>query len=221
MTFAPGTRSVIGTAPLRRRVRRGVVGAVRLDFGLKQVHRRRAHEIGDEQIGRPVIDFLWRPDLLQDAVLHHRDLGGQRHGLDLVMRDIDDGGAGAVVQTLDLGAHIDAKLGVEIGERLVEQEEARISHQRPAHRHALPLTARKLSRPALQEMLHLQHPRHRHHRHFAFGLRDAAHLQREADILGDRHVRIERVGLEHHGDVALRRVQVIDRSCRLCGCHQR
>jgi hypothetical protein len=31
------------------------------------------------------------------------------------------------------------------------------------------------------------------------------HLQREGDVLGHRHVRIERVGLEHHGQLALGR----------------
>ena len=35
----------------------------------------------------------------------------------------------------------------------------------------------------------------------AFG--SLADLQRIADVLGHRHVRIERVGLEHHGDVAV------------------
>ena len=33
----------------------------------------------------------------------------------------------------------------------------------------------------------------------------ARHLQREGDVLRHRHVRIERVGLEHHGELALGR----------------
>ena len=37
------------------------------------------------------VDLRRRADLLQDAVLQHGDLGGQRHGLDLVVRDVDDG----------------------------------------------------------------------------------------------------------------------------------
>ena len=43
-----------------------------------------------------------------------------------------------------------------------------------------------------------------------FGLLHPAHLQRETDILFHRHVRIERVALENHGDVAFGRVQIID-----------
>src|SRR2546423_13659653 len=32
---------------------------------------------------------------------------------------------------------------------------------------------------------------------------DADHLQRKTDVLSNRHVRVESVALEHHGDVAL------------------
>ena len=35
-------------------------------------------------------------------------------------------------------------------------------------------------------------------------------LQREGHVVGDGHVRVERVVLEHHGDVALLRRQVVD-----------
>ena len=41
-------------------------------------------------------------------------------------------------------------------------------------------------------------------------LRRAGDLQREAHVLAHRHVRIERVGLEHHRDVARARRQVVD-----------
>ena len=41
-------------------------------------------------------------------------------------------------------------------------------------------------------------------------LRRAAQLQREGHVVGDRHVRVERVVLEHHGDVALFRRHVVD-----------
>ena len=40
--------------------------------------------------------------------------------------------------------------------------------------------------------------------------RHAAHAQAEAEVLLDRHVRVERVGLEHHGDAALGRIEIGD-----------
>src|SRR5499433_3558325 len=42
------------------------------------------------------------------------------------------------------------------------------------------------------------------------GLRRAAQHEREAHVGGDRHVRVERVVLEHHGDVALFRRHAVD-----------
>ena len=41
------------------------------------------------------------------------------------------------------------------------------------------------------------------------GLRIAGHPQAEAQILLDGHVRIERVGLEHHGDAAIGRLDIV------------
>ncbi len=38
----------------------------------------------------------------------------------------------------------------------------------------------------------------------------SAASQREADVLRDRHVRVERVVLEHHRHVAVARLQVVD-----------
>ena len=60
------------------------------------------------------------------------------------------------VELLDLGAHVDAQLGIEVAERLVEQEEQGIAHQRAAHRDALALAARELRRLALEQPVDLQ-----------------------------------------------------------------
>ena len=38
----------------------------------------------------------------------------------------------------------------------------------------------------------------------------AADLEAEPQVVADAHVRIERIGLEHHGDAAIARWQVID-----------
>jgi hypothetical protein len=114
------------------------------------------------------------------------------------------------VQLLELAAHRHAQLGVEVRERLVVEEDLRIADDRPAHRDALALPARELARIALEQ------------RRQGEDLGGAADLlldrrlvllrehQREGEVLAHRHVRIERVVLEHHRDVALLRRHVVD-----------
>jgi len=48
------------------------------------------------------------------------------------------------------------------------------------------------------------------HRSVALGLGHLAHLEREGDVAGDVHVRVERIALEHHRDVAILARQVRD-----------
>ena len=131
--------------------------------------------------------------------------GGERHRLDLVVGDVDDRGAGALVHALDLGAHLHPELRVEVRQRLVEQEQLRIAHQGAAHRHALALSARELGGLALEEVTDLQKLGHLADLPLALRLRHLAHLHAETDVLGDAHRRVERVGLEHHRDVTLAR----------------
>ena len=103
-------------------------------------------------VARMVVELLRRADLLDDAVVHHHDPVGQRHRLDLVVRHVDGGGADLLVHLLDLGAHLHAQLGVEVRQRLVEQEDLRIAHDRAAHGHTLPLAARQLLRLAIEQV---------------------------------------------------------------------
>ena len=98
-------------------------------------------------------EFERLADLFDNSVVQDDDLVGHRHRLDLVVRDIDDGRLEPLVEFLDLGTHLHAELCIEIGQRLVEQEGLWIAHNRPTHRNALPLAARKLLRKAVQEFL--------------------------------------------------------------------
>ena len=95
--------------------------------------------------------------LLDHAVLEQHDPVGQRHGLDLVVGDVDRGLADLLVQPLDLGAHPVAELGVEVGERLVEQEQARVAHDGAADGDPLALAARQLARQALEQVADAEH----------------------------------------------------------------
>jgi len=176
----------------------------------QQVHRGRAHEIRDEQVRRRVVDLARATHLLHLAVFQHGDAGRQGHGLDLVMGDIDRRRAGLLVQALDLDPHVDPELGVEVRERLIEEKYARLAHQSAAHGDALALAAGELTGAPIEQMLDLQGLGDSRHRLVALRSGDLAHLHAESDVFRHRHVGIERVGLENHGDVALRRVQPVD-----------
>ena len=61
------------------------------------------------------------------------------------------------MQPLDLGAHAVAELGVEVGERLVEQEQAGVAHDGAADGDPLALAAGQLARQALEQMADAEH----------------------------------------------------------------
>src|ERR1700722_17420370 len=111
------------------------------EFTGYEIHRWRTHEASDEHIGGPVVNGLRLVELLDSALMHDRDARGKRHRLDLVMGDVDRGLADPQVQLLDFGAHVDAQLGVEIGQWFIEKKELRIAHERAPHRDALALPA--------------------------------------------------------------------------------
>ena len=110
---------------------------------LAQQHVGGAGEIGDEGIGRPVIDLGRRRHLQQLALAHHADAVAQHHGLGLVVGDVEAGHAGLLQDAAQLVAQADAQLGVEVAERLVEQDELRPVDQASRQRHALHLAARQ------------------------------------------------------------------------------
>ena len=131
------------------------------ELAVEQVHRRRADEAGDEQIVGPVVELERRADLLDPAVVHDDDLVGHGHGLDLVVRDVDRRRLQPLMQFLDLGAHLHAQLGVEIGQRLVEQKHLRVAHDGAAHGDALALAAGQLARIALEQLRQAEDRRRR------------------------------------------------------------
>jgi hypothetical protein len=111
----------------------------------------------------------------------------------------------------NLRAHLHPQLGVQVGQRLVHQEHRGLAHDRPAHRDPLALAARQLSRLAVQPVVQAQDLGRLLDPGGDVALRQLAHLEREADVLAHRHVRVERVVLEHHRDVPVLRREVVDR----------
>ena len=99
----------------------------------------------DELRSRTVIEIL-RGAFLDDAALaHHRDPVGHRHRFLLIVRDVDRRDREAALQLANFRAHLHPQLGVEIGQRLVEQQHARSDDDGARERDALLLAARQLA----------------------------------------------------------------------------
>ena len=167
----------------------------------EQVHRRRADEARGERGRGPRVEVLGRADLLDAPVAQQHHAVGHRHRLGLVVGDVHHRDAEALLQRSDLAAHFAPQLRVEVRQRLVHEADGRLGDQGAAERHALLLAAGKLRGLAREERHEPEHLGH------AFQFRvtpgHLAHPQAEDDVLGDREVREERIGLEHHRDSAL------------------
>ena len=124
------------------------------------------------------------------------------HRLQLVVRHVKCSDTKPTLELLELGAGVRADLRVKIGQRLVHQEECRFAHDGASERNALLLSAGKLMRLALKQRINAEHvydaldtPRDLVARHVMT-------LEAKREIVPHGHVRIERVILEYHGDVA-------------------
>ncbi len=162
-----------------------------------------ADELGDEGGGRAGVQLGGGGALLQPAGPQDGDPVGHRQRLLLVVGDEQGGDPQLLLEAADLLAQRQPHLGVQRGQRLVEQQDARLEGERAGERDALLLAAGHLVRVAagvlrkadqLQQLLGALGP---------LGLAGAAHPQTEGDVVGGGQVREQAVGLEHHAGVAL------------------
>src|SRR6266567_3376424 len=180
-----------------------------LEPHVEEIHGRRADEARHEPVLRPVVDLERRADLLDAPVPHHRDAVAERHRLDLVVSHVHRGDGDALAQALELDAHVGPELGIEVGQRLVEQKHLRMAHDAAPERHPLLLPAGELARLALEQIADAENLRGAGDLLADHFLAGAPVAQAEREIVVDRHVLIERVVLEHHGDVAVLRRQPV------------
>ena len=139
-------RDVSGTRKTLRRSRRDHPLSVRLAPRRGPVEEvRLADELGDERGARVLVDLGRRAQLGHPGVVHDRDPVGHGERLFLVVGDVDEGGAELLVERLELELHLLAQLEVDGAERLVQQQDRGLEHQRAGQRHPLPLAARELA----------------------------------------------------------------------------
>src|SRR5262245_15619552 len=131
----------------------GVAPAVALD------DVRDADEPGDELALRMLVDLRGYADLLDPALVEHREAIGHRQRLLLVVRHVHERDADLALDRLQLDLHLLAELEIERAERLVEEEHLRAVHDRARERDALPLATRELAGlaiPVAPEAHHLE-----------------------------------------------------------------
>ena len=108
-----------------------------------------------------------------------------------------------LLQFADVLAHAPAQLGVEVRQRLVEEQHLRLQHERAGDRDALLLAAGEFGRRALLEPFRPTSSSFSIAIALASFFDDALHGRAIGDVLEHRHVREQRIGLEHHAHVAV------------------
>src|SRR5215217_7095465 len=157
-----------------------------------------------------VVHLLRRVDLLHLTVLEDDDPIGHRHGLGLVVGDVDARCPDPIVQLGDLRPHLHPELGVEVGERLVHKEGLRLADYGTPEGHPLPLATRERLRLPVEETLDGEYPCGLLHPARDLRLVQLAELEGETHVLPHVHMRVESVILEDHGYVPLARRKVVD-----------
>ena len=108
-----------------------------------------ADEVRHEPGRGPVIEGVGVVPLVQLPFVHHADGIADRKGFELVMGHEQRRG----LRRLQDGAHFVrqalAQVHVEVGKRLVQQQQARLGRQRSGQRHALLLATGEFMRIAL------------------------------------------------------------------------
>ena len=94
------------------------------------------------------------------------------------------------MQRADLGAHLDAQLGVEIGKRLVEQKHLRLADDGAAHGDALALATGKFARLAVEQFIEAEDFRRLGNLLGDFGVGGFAQGEVERHVVAHRHVRV-------------------------------
>src|SRR5215216_2750059 len=156
-----------------------------------QVHRRGADEGGHEGVGRVVVDLDRLAELAHPAVVHDRDPVAQAHGLGLVVGHVDGGRPDPLLEALELVAGAGAQLGVQVRQRLVEQEDVRLADQRPGQGDPLALPAGELARLAGEQVVDAEQLDRPACLALLLGLAEPLGPEREDDVLHDALVRVQ------------------------------
>ena len=129
--------------------------------------------------------------------MHDADAVGHGQRFLLVMRHQDERDAEGALQPHQLLAGVAPEVAIQCGQRFVEQQQRRPRREAACQRDALLLAAGQLCRLAGGKSAKADQFQHVRHARIDLGPLQAMHAQAEADICGNRHMREQRVRLEH------------------------
>ena len=169
-----------------------------------------AEEARAVEVRRLVVCLPGRCRLQDPAVPHDGHAVAEGHGLLAVVRDEERGHAKATLDLAHLLAHAQAQVGVQVAERLVEQQHLGAQHQGAGQGHALPLAAGDLVHPRVGLVGKVHGLKHLRRALVGLLARGAREPQAVGNVLRDGEVREERVGLEDRRGGAHLRAEVGD-----------
>ena len=175
------------------------------DAGVGAHFARQQHALADKirhhAVGRLVVQIVRAVPLHDAALLHHPHLVGHGEGFVLVVGDQNRRGLRRLEDVAHFLAQPLAQRHIQIGKRLVQQQQARLRGQRPRQRHPLLLAAGQFMRVALRQAIQANQRQHARHLRRAGVARQR--IQAKADIAGHGQVREQTIILKHHADLAL------------------
>src|SRR5216684_1159049 len=108
----------------------------------EEIHGGCADKSSHKKIRRPVVDFARAVELLQLPSPQHCYPVTQNHRFFLVVGDVHRGGGHLSVNSNELATQLNPQLGVQIGERLIQEKGPWSASHRSSQGHALALPAR-------------------------------------------------------------------------------
>ena len=133
---------------------------------------------------------------------HDRDAVAKRHRFLVVLCYVDDGRALVVEQARQFQAHLEAQFGIDVAQRVVEQEHRRRTGKRPRERRTLLLAVGKRPRLVRKHMADLQQLGDALDAGLYRAWRRLLRRQRRRDVVEGAHVREEGEILEGHANAA-------------------
>ena len=163
-------------------------------------HVNRADKFGAVAGGRVFINLFRFANLHKLTAVHNGDTSGHGHGFFLIVGDHNAGHANALQNVHHFQLHTVTQFLIQRTHRLIKQQEFRAFCQTTGQCDTLTLTARKLMRFTLRELLHVHKTQHLRNTAGDFRLRQPVLLEAKRDVLFNGHMREQSIGLKHHID---------------------